>query len=94
MTQWRFFIEKTAEVLLGLPFKRFFRIDSNKENLGVTSTSLRDPIFYRYHKFLDNIFQEYKKTLKPYDKTQLDFSGVQVVNNQINAKPLNNVYEN
>lgn len=33
-----------------------------------TSTSLRDPIFYRYHRFIDNIFQEYKATLPVYEQ--------------------------
>lgn len=52
-----------------------------QENPGVmsdTSTSLRDPIFYRWHRFVDNIFQQYKATLKPYDKAQ--------VSAQINSK--------
>jgi len=60
-----------------------------KENPGVmsdTSTSLRDPIFYRYHRFIDNIFQEYKATLPVYDHKDLDFPGVSVVNVTVNAK--------
>ncbi|GBM48300.1 Hemocyanin F chain [Araneus ventricosus] len=42
-----------------------------KEYRGVmadTATSLRDPIFYRLHRFIDNIFQKYKATLPVYDK--------------------------
>ncbi|CAL1261549.1 unnamed protein product [Larinioides sclopetarius] len=60
-----------------------------KENPGVmsdTSTSLRDPIFYRYHRFIDNIFQEYKATLPVYDKKDLDFPGVSIVNVTVKAK--------
>ncbi|KAG8177958.1 hypothetical protein JTE90_014701 [Oedothorax gibbosus] len=59
------------------------------ENAGVmsdTSTALRDPIFYRYHRFIDDIFQEYKSSLPSYTKEQLDFPGVQVVNVTVNAK--------
>ncbi|GFW92064.1 hemocyanin AA6 chain [Trichonephila clavipes] len=62
------------------------RFNENPGVMSDTSTSLRDPIFYRYHRFIDNIFQEYKQTLKPYDKAQLDFPGVQVVNVTVNAK--------
>lgn len=36
-----------------------------------TSTSLRDPIFYRWHRFMDNIFQQYKATLKPYTREEV-----------------------
>nr|CCA94920.1 hemocyanin subunit f [Euphrynichus bacillifer] len=60
-----------------------------KENPGVmsdTSTALRDPIFYRYHRFVDNIFQEYKISLPHYQKKDLDFPGVKVVNVTVNAK--------
>ncbi|WP_407809600.1 tyrosinase family protein, partial [Staphylococcus aureus] len=42
-----------------------------QENPGVmsdTSTSLRDPIFYRWHRFIDNIFQEYKCSLPCYTR--------------------------
>uniref|UniRef100_A0A1W7RAG7 Hemocyanin subunit 2 n=1 Tax=Hadrurus spadix TaxID=141984 RepID=A0A1W7RAG7_9SCOR len=54
-----------------------------KTNPGVmsdTGTSLRDPIFYRWHRFIDNIFQEYKQTLPSYTKDELGFPGVAVVN--------------
>nr|CCA94926.1 hemocyanin subunit e [Mastigoproctus giganteus] len=60
-----------------------------KENPGVmsdTSTSLRDPIFYRYHRFVDNIFQQYKDTLHHYTKDDLLFSGIEVVSVAVNAK--------
>lgn len=63
-----------------------------QENPGVmsdTSTSLRDPIFYRYHRFIDNIFQEYKATLPVYDKKDLYFPGIHVTNVTVNAKTTN-----
>nr|CCA94927.1 hemocyanin subunit f [Mastigoproctus giganteus] len=66
-----------------------------KENPGVmsdTSTSLRDPIFYRYHRFVDNIFQELKASLPPYKQSELDFTGIDVVNVTVNAKAPNLVH--
>nr|Q8T115.1 RecName: Full=Hemocyanin subunit C; Flags: Precursor [Scutigera coleoptrata]CAD24086.1 hemocyanin subunit C [Scutigera coleoptrata] len=35
------------------------------------ATSARDPLFYRWHKYIDNIFQEYKNTLPPYTTEEL-----------------------
>lgn len=31
-----------------------------------SETALRDPIFYRWHVFIDDIFQSYKRTLPAY----------------------------
>ncbi|GFY58857.1 hypothetical protein TNIN_267591, partial [Trichonephila inaurata madagascariensis] len=33
-----------------------------------SATSLRDPIFYRWHRFIDDMFNEYKKKLPRYTK--------------------------
>jgi len=63
-----------------------------QENPGVmsdTSTSLRDPIFYRWHRFVDNIFQQYKATLHPYTREQLTFPGIKVLSTQVNSKQAN-----
>ncbi|GIY77429.1 hemocyanin A chain [Caerostris darwini] len=60
-----------------------------RETPGVmtdTATSLRDPIFYRFHRFIDNVFQEYKKTLPIYSKDNLNFAGIQVTEIKVNAK--------
>lgn len=35
--------------------------------MGDTSTALRDPAFYRWHKYLDQLFDQYKRTLGPYE---------------------------
>jgi len=63
-----------------------------QENPGVmsdTSTSLRDPIFYRWHRFVDNIFQQYKATLHSYTKDELSFEGIKLLSAQVNAKQPN-----
>ncbi|GBL88938.1 Hemocyanin A chain [Araneus ventricosus] len=60
-----------------------------RETPGVmtdTATSLRDPIFYRFHRFIDNVFQEYKKTLPVYSKDNLNFPDIQVTEVKVNAK--------
>lgn len=43
---------------------------SFKENYGVMgdpSTAMRDPIFYRWHAYTDDVFQEYKATIPGYN---------------------------
>ncbi|XP_063875288.1 phenoloxidase 3-like [Scylla paramamosain] len=54
----------------------------HQENLGVmseTATAMRDPVFYRWHKYIDDIFQEYKLTQPPYTTEELSLSSVEVV---------------
>lgn len=34
--------------------------------MGDSATAMRDPIFYRWHKYIDLIFDKYKGTIKPY----------------------------
>lgn len=31
-----------------------------------TTTAMRDPIFYRWHKYIDILFDAYKQTQQPY----------------------------
>lgn len=63
--------------------------------IGDSATAMRDPAFYRWHAYIDDIFQEHKATLPRYTSAQLDYSGVQVTgirvasqgapNNQLNT---------
>nr|BBM95985.1 tyrosinase 2 [Plautia stali] len=46
--------------------------------MGDTATAMRDPIFYRWHGFIDDLFQEHKNTLPRYTTQQLGYSGVRV----------------
>ncbi|KAF5280180.1 hypothetical protein FQR65_LT15043 [Abscondita terminalis] len=51
------------------------------ESFGVmagTSTAMRDPIFYRWHSYIDFIFQIHKSSLPRYNSSQLDYRGVVV----------------
>ncbi|XP_063875278.1 phenoloxidase 3-like isoform X5 [Scylla paramamosain] len=55
---------------------------AHRENLGVmsdTATAMRDPVFYRWHKYIDDIFQEYKVIQPPYTTEELSLSSVEVV---------------
>lgn len=46
--------------------------------MGDVTTAMRDPIFYRWHSFIDAIFLRYKNTLSPYNDQQLSYQGVKV----------------
>lgn len=50
------------------------------------ATAMRDPVFYRWHAFIDSICVKYKNTLPPYEPQQLLFDGVVV--NSVNVQLL------
>jgi hypothetical protein len=39
--------------------------------IGDPATAMRDPVFYRLHSFVDDIFQEHKATLPRYDTNRV-----------------------
>uniref|UniRef100_A0A481MQJ8 Phenoloxidase n=1 Tax=Nipponaphis monzeni TaxID=196483 RepID=A0A481MQJ8_9HEMI len=58
------------------------------ENYGVMgepATAMRDPIFYRWHAYIDDIFQEYKATLGGYSVQDLSFENVNVQSVEVSA---------
>nr|SMH67862.1 PPO1 [Scolopendra dehaani] len=60
-----------------------------KEEVGVmadSTTAMRDPIFYRWHKFIDNVFVEHKMKLKPYTEEELTFKDIVVNGIQVQGK--------
>lgn len=46
--------------------------------MGDSATAMRDPVFYRWHAFVDDIFQEHKESLTAYSLAELEYSGVQI----------------
>ncbi|XP_047538254.1 phenoloxidase subunit 2-like [Vanessa atalanta] len=53
------------------------------ENFGVMadeSTTMRDPFFYRWHGFIDDLFQKFKESthVRPYTRSELENPGVQI----------------
>ncbi|EDW61649.1 phenoloxidase 2 [Drosophila virilis] len=46
--------------------------------MGDVTTAMRDPIFYRWHGFIDSVFNKHKALLPVYNATQLGFEGVNV----------------
>nr|AGE48302.1 prophenoloxidase [Callinectes sapidus] len=63
--------------------------NAHRENLGVmsdTATAMRDPVFYRWHKYIDNIFQQYKLKQPPYTAEELSLSSVEVVSVAVESR--------
>jgi len=53
---------------------------------GLMSSSIgamRDPIFYRWHGYVNTVFLQYKNSLGPYTDTDLSFDGVRVVSSHV-----------
>ncbi|XP_055551442.1 phenoloxidase 2 [Wyeomyia smithii] len=46
--------------------------------MGDVATAMRDPVFYRWHAFIDDMFQEHKIKLAPYTARQLTFEEISV----------------
>ncbi|XP_049766727.1 phenoloxidase 1-like [Schistocerca cancellata] len=46
--------------------------------MGDSATAMRDPVFYRWHAFVDDVFQEHKATLPPYTLQKLQFDNVNI----------------
>ncbi|EDV54994.1 phenoloxidase 2 [Drosophila erecta] len=46
--------------------------------MGDVTTAMRDPIFYRWHGFIDTVFNKFKTHLNPYGAGELNFDGVTV----------------
>nr|WGN96288.1 setae polypeptide [Ochrogaster lunifer] len=60
--------------------------------MGDSATAMRDPIFYRWHSFIDDIFQVYKDKLTPYSDDKLDFPGVRVSSINVSGQAGNNTF--
>ncbi|KAF5284943.1 hypothetical protein FQA39_LY16898 [Lamprigera yunnana] len=61
--------------------------------MGDSTTAMRDPIFYRWHAFIDDIFQQFKGTIPRYPVEQLQYQGVTVNSVTVESKGSpNNVF--
>ncbi|XP_044259844.1 phenoloxidase 1-like [Tribolium madens] len=50
------------------------------------AVDLRDPLFFRWHAYIDDMFQEFKATLPRYTVAQLNYPGVTVNSIEVQAK--------
>ncbi|KAL7300486.1 hypothetical protein TKK_0006488 [Trichogramma kaykai] len=53
--------------------------------MGDATTAMRDPVFYRWHAFVDSLFTLFKDSLPAYTTQQLVFPGVSVSDVRVNS---------
>lgn len=58
--------------------------------IGDSATAMRDPMFYLWHAYIDDIFQEFKATLPTYSEDRLNYPGVTVTNISVGTGRSNN----
>ncbi|NP_001295992.1 phenoloxidase 2-like [Musca domestica] len=54
--------------------------------MGDSATAMRDPVFYRWHAYIDDIFQEHKTRLTPYTLPQLQYDGISISGLQVSSE--------
>ncbi|XKL64183.1 hypothetical protein PGB90_004269 [Kerria lacca] len=67
--------------------------ENNFGVMGDSATAMRDPAFYRWHAYINYMFEQYKHRLPPYTVQQLSFDGIQVTKIQVKTtgKPDNEI---
>merc|ERR1712212_151775 len=71
-------LHNTAHIVLGRqgdPHGKFKMPPGVMEHF---ETATRDPSFFRLHKYMNNIFKEFKDRLEPYTYDELNFEGVSI----------------
>lgn len=51
--------------------------------LGESATAIRDPVFYRWHAFIDKMFQVHKEKLRPYNAKEIGYESVNVTSVEV-----------
>ncbi|KAL0267125.1 UNVERIFIED_CONTAM: hypothetical protein PYX00_009480 [Menopon gallinae] len=54
--------------------------------MGDPATAMRDPVFYKWHAYIDYIFQQHKSTLPPYSQQTLEYPGIRVTGFEVNSR--------
>ncbi|XP_071447876.1 phenoloxidase 2-like [Hetaerina americana] len=79
-------LHNLGHFLLALPHDPDQRHLETFSVMGDPTTAMRDPIFYRWHAFTDELFQIHKRTLPSYPADKLDYQGVRITNLEVITK--------
>ncbi|CAB3222263.1 unnamed protein product [Arctia plantaginis] len=60
--------------------------------MGDSATAMRDPVFYRWHSYIDDLFVSYKNQLPPYGIDKLNFPGIRVNGIHIEGSAGRNIF--
>ena len=50
-------------------------------------TAPRDPVFYRWHKFVDLVFDDHRRNMKPHTKKDIEFPGIEIESFEVELQP-------
>ncbi|KAJ8679159.1 hypothetical protein QAD02_014946 [Eretmocerus hayati] len=53
--------------------------------MGDSTTAMRDPIFYRWHQHIDDLFSIFKDRINPYSQQELNYPGISVTDVRVNS---------
>ncbi|XP_046386162.1 phenoloxidase 1-like [Ischnura elegans] len=78
-----------GHVAIGIVHDPDFRHLETYTPVADPSTAMRDPVFYRLHAFVDELFHMHKRTLPRYTVAQLDYPGIKVTSVEVMTKGRN-----
>ncbi|XP_046387013.1 phenoloxidase 2-like [Ischnura elegans] len=79
-------VHNLGHFLLALPHDPDQRHLETFSVMADPTTAMRDPVFYRWHAFTDDLFQIHKRTLPSYPANKLDYQGVRITNIEVTTK--------
>lgn len=71
-------IHNVVHELLAFAHDPEMKYNESASIMGSTGTACRDPIFYRWHKTIDNLCVKLKDRLPPYQKSELQFTDITI----------------
>jgi len=74
---------------------RMHGIDDDLGVMGQPNGAVRDPLFFRWHKYIDDLFMLYKNSLPAYGDEELNFAGVEITDAHVQSERgegFNNLY--
>lgn len=82
-------LHNTGHNAVGYSHDPAFRFKKHPGVMAFIESAPRDPVFFQWHKHIDNIFTRHKNTLKPYTGQELSFEAIEIVSAEINCKEKN-----
>lgn len=77
-TQYYGALHNTAHILLGRQADPHGKFNMPPGVMEHFETATRDPSFFRLHKYMNNIFKDFKNTLTPYTAAELSYANAEV----------------
>lgn len=73
-------IHNDGHTFIAFSHDPFGRHNEDSGVMGDTTTAMRDPVFYRWHTYINSLFELHKQTLMPYTDAELGLENVKIDN--------------